>query len=417
MSKRKVIVLDRQSLVDIALQEHGSVEALFDVVRDAGLSSITEEVAPGDTLEVHAEPIDSAPPAYYRSRNQYPVTGKITPFTPFVCAGPEHFSITVTGALELRASTSTGWLAVRNHAGVVVVSGNGIAVEDVSEGAFDLDLAPGSYCGWPSDAEGNPTGLIYYLGNNDDNPAIGALSTENLTAIQALVLYGETSLVSLVLGDHPMLRQLVVSSNAIGSLAIPGAAQLKQLTVTGELMTFIDLSECGAIEQLMVSAASLTTIAPPPNPTLRSVNIVGAQLTQASVDGLVNACDSAHPYGGSFVVYDGTSAAPGIASAANWAAMNAATPLNVSGAGEPTANGDYDEYFDLVNGRAAFEHPVHGSFISWDGAKWTVTTTSGSYRNDEDVPYPWLGTWALFGASAPTPTITALHTPWLTLTN
>lgn len=71
----KTIITEGQSLVDVAIQELGSVEALFDLA-DANGVAITDQLTPGQALEVPAS--SAAVPAvvgYFSGRGQRINTG------------------------------------------------------------------------------------------------------------------------------------------------------------------------------------------------------------------------------------------------------------------------------------------------------------------------------------------------------
>ncbi|GAA4349772.1 hypothetical protein GCM10023185_06760 [Hymenobacter saemangeumensis] len=66
----KTVISAGQSLVDVALQELGTVEALFDLADAAGLG-ITDVLSAGQSLEVPASPAALADvAAYFADRSQ-----------------------------------------------------------------------------------------------------------------------------------------------------------------------------------------------------------------------------------------------------------------------------------------------------------------------------------------------------------
>lgn len=76
------IITAGQSLVDVAIQELGSVDALFDLA-DAGGLAITDELVPGQVLVVPDSP--AAVPAvvsYFSARAQRINTGDMAPPAP-----------------------------------------------------------------------------------------------------------------------------------------------------------------------------------------------------------------------------------------------------------------------------------------------------------------------------------------------
>lgn len=79
---RSILISDGQTLLDIALQECGAVEAVFDLADANGLH-ITDALAPGQVLTVPAS--SSARPemvGYYAARGHRVNTGTIIPAAP-----------------------------------------------------------------------------------------------------------------------------------------------------------------------------------------------------------------------------------------------------------------------------------------------------------------------------------------------
>ena len=84
-------VSDGQSLVDVALQELGSIEALFDLA-DAGGLAITDLLSAGQVLAVPASSTAQAGLInYYARRNQRVNTGDETP-PQLVATTQQYFS-------------------------------------------------------------------------------------------------------------------------------------------------------------------------------------------------------------------------------------------------------------------------------------------------------------------------------------
>lgn len=71
----EVTVIDRQNPLDIAIQEYGDVSAAFQIALANGIS-ITDELIPGETLEITENPelIDPDVLNYYQTFKVQPVT-------------------------------------------------------------------------------------------------------------------------------------------------------------------------------------------------------------------------------------------------------------------------------------------------------------------------------------------------------
>jgi hypothetical protein len=77
---RKTTVLDRQTIVDIAVREHGSVEGLFSVLKDnPQVEGVSDQLLPGQQLDVKAAPVDAVVTGFYQANNLYPVTDTLLP--------------------------------------------------------------------------------------------------------------------------------------------------------------------------------------------------------------------------------------------------------------------------------------------------------------------------------------------------
>lgn len=55
--KKNIKALASQTLHDIALQEYGSIEALFDVIQDNNIESVNESVYPDDQFTIDANKV------------------------------------------------------------------------------------------------------------------------------------------------------------------------------------------------------------------------------------------------------------------------------------------------------------------------------------------------------------------------
>lgn len=70
----KVVVLSNQSLADIAIQVYGSMEGVFTLAFENGIS-VTSALVPGQTLEYSPENIlDKKVVQYYTTNKIYPAT-------------------------------------------------------------------------------------------------------------------------------------------------------------------------------------------------------------------------------------------------------------------------------------------------------------------------------------------------------
>ena len=70
-----VKVIHNQSLLDIAIQEYGTIEAAFDLALANDLE-VTDMLAPGMTLELPVSEYEDLEMArYFKSRNIHPATG------------------------------------------------------------------------------------------------------------------------------------------------------------------------------------------------------------------------------------------------------------------------------------------------------------------------------------------------------
>lgn len=70
---RKVVVKNRQRLIDIALQEYGSVEGLYFIIVDNKLS-YTSAINEGDVLLITKDPINKEVVDFYKQNNYNPLT-------------------------------------------------------------------------------------------------------------------------------------------------------------------------------------------------------------------------------------------------------------------------------------------------------------------------------------------------------
>jgi len=63
-----------QNIFDIALQEYGSIETVFDLIDDNDITKISAGISVYDDLKILREPIQREVVAYYLSRGVLPAT-------------------------------------------------------------------------------------------------------------------------------------------------------------------------------------------------------------------------------------------------------------------------------------------------------------------------------------------------------
>ena len=88
---KTTIITEGQSLLDVAIQELGSVAALFDLADAAGLA-ITDVLTPGRVLEVPASAATRPELVSYFAGRAYRVNTGDVPATPPATAAQRYFS-------------------------------------------------------------------------------------------------------------------------------------------------------------------------------------------------------------------------------------------------------------------------------------------------------------------------------------
>lgn len=68
---KTVEVLTRQTLLDLALQEYGSIEGILDLMERNNIQSVSDELVPGTLLKVGA-PVDKEVLAFLKRNNIKP---------------------------------------------------------------------------------------------------------------------------------------------------------------------------------------------------------------------------------------------------------------------------------------------------------------------------------------------------------
>lgn len=71
---RKIIVLDRQTLWDIAIQEYGTVEAVFDLLSDNPSLTINTALIAGQQLIISSPVMNQDVYDYFKKNNLNPVS-------------------------------------------------------------------------------------------------------------------------------------------------------------------------------------------------------------------------------------------------------------------------------------------------------------------------------------------------------
>ena len=77
--RKTITVQDRQSVIDIAVQEYGSAEGCFALMRDnPSIVSITQQLSPGEKLRIISAPEDKAMLDLIRKKKIIPVSLKVS---------------------------------------------------------------------------------------------------------------------------------------------------------------------------------------------------------------------------------------------------------------------------------------------------------------------------------------------------
>jgi len=66
---------ENQNILDISLQEYGSIETVFDILEDNGQYDLTEDISVYEDLKVGREAFKKDIQAYYSSNSILPATG------------------------------------------------------------------------------------------------------------------------------------------------------------------------------------------------------------------------------------------------------------------------------------------------------------------------------------------------------
>src|SRR5574343_700449 len=308
----------------------------------------------------------------------------------FQCVGTGNATFVATDTIGFTIRTSTGYVTLRNNAtGVETVYGSGADIAFSVEG-----VTAGTYCMWSSNAEGGRSGVITHMA--DTEAEMTGLTIDRLTSIQE---YSGTAPANDF--DYSPLTALTYLGIA------PGAFTGTSVDVGSSPLTYLSMS----------GSSNLETVTPPSAKTLQLVDFENCALDATSVQAIIEACDAAHP-NGALVLVGGTNASPSAEGMASISKLEIGANMEVSGARTAIANGEY-ELIGTANGRNSYDKVGGGPNISWDGSKWVLSTTSGSYKAEEDVAEPWMATnWTTFGASAPAPSLTPPYAGgWVVFTN
>ena len=220
MAKRKVIALDQQTAVDIAVQEHGSVEALFTVAQENAVTDPAAHLVPGQALNAIAAPLTPDVSRFFAARSHKPVTGEVLPM--FFCVGPQCFPVKLIESGTLAVYTSTGYVAVRLGSSLVV-HGDGTPAD------IYVEHEPGAHCIYPVNEEGELEGTIATLLTSANADWWSFKWLSDLQALQFLANLKPT----IDLRNNPLLefadlygagtkRLLIPEENIISSLRLLG---------------------------------------------------------------------------------------------------------------------------------------------------------------------------------------------------
>lgn len=64
-----------QNVFDIALQEYGSIEMVFELLEDNNIEEVTSEISVYEDLKTFREPVQKDVTQFYKSGNIHPATG------------------------------------------------------------------------------------------------------------------------------------------------------------------------------------------------------------------------------------------------------------------------------------------------------------------------------------------------------
>lgn len=356
MPTRKVTVLDRQSLVDIALQEHGSLEALFTVVDDdPTIESVTEPIVAGQLIKVTSKALDAEPPALYLRTRQFPVTGDVLPM--FMCSGPGYHGWFALDMSTLFIQSSTGYVTTR-HGAQVIVTGDGNP-----SSIFEVGGGIGAWCVWSSDAYGNVSGSI--------------TTAQHVDAASSYYLQGMPQATDLTLSAGANMSIDLRGTPALGVVIINGGPYVKHI--------FLD-----------------------PDNNIYQLNATGCDID--NTDEVVNRMNASIP-NGTLILDGGGAVARTSASDVQYNRLVTGAPMTISGAGSSTVNGSTYALTTPLNGRDRYTKT--GVFVFWNGTHWRIQTGGGDiYEGLEDVLQPWLvTTWIAIGGT-PTPVPSSVTQPF-----
>ena len=76
MAVKTVKVLDGQTIWDIAIQEYGSIEAIFQLMQDNSSLSLAVPLVGGVLLKLNGIPVNKPVADYFQANHLYPVSGR-----------------------------------------------------------------------------------------------------------------------------------------------------------------------------------------------------------------------------------------------------------------------------------------------------------------------------------------------------
>lgn len=72
----EVIIHNHQNLLDIAIQETGGIDSVFEIAMDNGVG-VSDEITPGTKLKIKQKPVNAVVLEYYKKNNLLPATGGV----------------------------------------------------------------------------------------------------------------------------------------------------------------------------------------------------------------------------------------------------------------------------------------------------------------------------------------------------
>jgi hypothetical protein len=236
------------------------------------------------------------------SRDEVEWVPLVAPEPVFVCSGAGYGSFTALEGAILIATTDSGYVTIRNAStGVLTTAASGSEL---------VVPSAGSYCMWASDADGAKTGNVTEM-NDASGPLFTAFDVSGYSQLVFLILDSELS--SFVPPIDGELMQLVLTNggNTITSLDLSAQPKLDEVGITFA-GTSVSFAGSLVLRTLAIVNPNLTSMVPPPNPSLQSAVVRGTALDRESVDALVMACDDTF-ISGTLHIDEGSVAGPSLA--------------------------------------------------------------------------------------------------------